>query len=362
MHKICFFINNMGLSGGTERITSIIVNNLCKRGFEVHVVNLIRNDKPFFPLDPNTIYTSIDNVKGGGVGSFFNSVRKLRQYLTENSIDTIVDVESMLAFYAVPAVLFLGVKNIVWEHFNYTVDLGRRSRRWARHLAAIMADDVVTLTERDRGFWRKALWCRANVTAISNPVSFDVSSKKPNFDSKIFLSVGRLTDQKGFDLLLDAWAMVAKRYPDWTLEIVGDGERRASLEAQICKLSLSTSVRLLPATPDIQQHYMNASIYVMSSRFEGFPMVLLEATCFGLPIVSFDCNTGPREIIEPGVTGWLAKAEDVRSLSETMINAIEVLRNPEVYSEMSTNVLARARTFGISTFVDKWVKLLSCKK
>jgi glycosyltransferase involved in cell wall biosynthesis len=361
MDKVCFFINNMGLSGGTERITSIIINHLCKRGFEVHVVNLTHNDKSFFPLDSKAIYTSIDNVKGGGLKAFLKSVKNLRRYLKNHSIDTLVDVESMLALYAVPAVLFLGVNHIVWEHFNYTVDLGRRSRRWARHLAALMADDIVTLTERDRGYWRKASWCRATVTAISNPVSFEVSSKKAVIDQKVFLSVGRLADQKGFDLLLDAWNKVTRLYPDWTLKIVGDGEKRSNLEAQISKLSLSNSVSLVPATTEIQQHYMNASVYVMSSRFEGFPMVLLEAMCFGLPVVSFDCNTGPKEIIEPGVTGWLAKPEDVDSLSETMIQAIEVLSNSEVYSEMSMNVLARARAFGIDTFVDKWVKLLSCK-
>ncbi|GAC33483.1 glycosyltransferase family 4 protein [Paraglaciecola polaris] len=358
MKKICFFINNMGYSGGTERVTSVIINQLCNDGFEVHVVNLNGSDEPFFSLNHAVVYSSLSNVSGGGVKNFFKTVLNLRNYLKKHSIATLVDVESMLAIYAVPAVLFLGINHIVWEHFNYHVDLGRKIRRLARHLAALFADNIVTLTERDKHFWLKGACCRAVITAIPNPVSFGVSLNKADITNKVFLSVGRLTDQKGFDLLLESWQEVVKFYPDWKLKIVGSGDKGDSLKSLAFNLGLADSVVLIPATPNIQEHYMNASIYVMSSRFEGFPMVLLEAMHFGLPIVSFDCDTGPRELIEPGITGWLAKPEDINSLSEVMINAINAFGDTDFYSEISFNAVTRARLFSVYSAVGKWKNLL----
>ncbi|MEE2023033.1 glycosyltransferase family 4 protein [Alkalimonas mucilaginosa] len=360
MKKICLFISDMGNSGGTERVSSILINQLCDKGLDVHVLNLYSSDKPFFQISEKIQYNSLNNVRGAGLTAYFEITRKLRAYLRTNQINCLITVESMLAIYAVPAVWNLKLNHIVWEHFNYHVDLGRRSRRIARHLAALRADNIVTLTERDKQFWLAESFCFASVSAISNPLTFDVSNELANINSKSFLSVGRLVDQKGYDLLIKAWSIVIKVHPEWKLNIVGNGERRDDLTVQIEKLNLSGSVNLIPATKEIDIYYKNASAYVMSSRYEGFPMVLLEAMCFGLPIVSFDCNTGPGEMIEHGITGWLSNAEDVQSLAESMITAINSFNDPEFYACMSNSSLRKATEFNVESFITKWEKILLC--
>lgn len=359
MKKICFFVGDMNLSGGTERVSSVIINQLSQAGFEVHVVNLSGGDKPFFPLDSTAISSSLENVRGGGVKAFYSSVIGLRRYLKRNAIDTLVAVESMLALYAVPATRLLDLQLIIWEHFNFHVDLGRRSRRVARHLAAVCANHIVTLTERDKMFWQKESWCRAKVTAIANPVPFNVSEHQTEPSSKVFLAAGRLTYQKGFDLLLEAWKPVSAKHADWTLKIVGSGEDQQALIAQKERLQISDSVELIAATPAIEQYYKGATYYVMSSRFEGLPMVLLEALSFGLPIVSFDCDTGPADIITPGGNGWLCPRGSVTALTQGMLDAIAVANLPDSYLAYSAQAKIKSGDFSLDAIKNKWIAVLN---
>jgi glycosyltransferase involved in cell wall biosynthesis len=358
MKKICFFVGDMNHSGGTERVSTLILNELHQAEFEVHVVNLAGGEKPFFPLADGVHSTCLGNVQGGGIKAFSASVANLRRYLKKHSIDTLIAVESMLTLYAVPASTFLDLKLIVWEHFNFHVDLGKRVRRIARQIAALTADTVVTLTERDKMFWQSESWCRANIMAIANPVPFTVSEHQPEPANKTFLAVGRLTYQKGFDLLLAAWKPVTEQHPDWTLQIVGSGEDDQSLTQLVTDLDLARSVQLVPATPDVQAYYKKAVYYVMSSRFEGLPMVLLEALSFGLPIVSFDCDTGPSDIVVPGKNGWLCKADSVSSLTSGMISAIEASDVEHVYASYSSEAKAKCGEFYLDAIMKKWIGLI----
>lgn len=359
MKKICFFVGNMNLSGGTERVSSVIINQLSQAGFEVHVVNLSGGDKPFFPLHSTVICSSLDGSPGGRVKMFYNSVIGLRRYLKRNSIDTLIAVESILALFAVPATRLLGLQLIIWEHFNFHVDLGKKTRRVARHLAAVCANHIVTLTERDKMFWQKESWCRAKVTAIANPVPFDVSEHQAAPSSKVFIAAGRLTHQKGFDLLLEAWKPVCAKHSDWTLKIVGSGEDHQTLVSQAERLKIQESVKFFSVTSEIEHHYKSATYYVMSSRFEGLPMVLLEALSFGLPIVSFDCDTGPADIIIPGENGWLCSPGSVTALTQGMLDAIAVASLPDSYLAYCRQAKIKASDFSLDTIKSKWIALLN---
>lgn len=358
MKKICFFVGDMNLSGGTERVSSVIINQLSQAGFEVHVVNLSGGDKPFFPLDSAVICSSLDGARGGRVKMFYNSVIGLRRYLKRNAIDRLIAVESILALFAVPATRLLGLQLIIWEHFNFHVDLGRRSRRVARHLAAVCGNHIVTLTERDKMFWQKESWCRAKVTAIANPVPFDVSEHQAEPSSKVFLAAGRLTYQKGFDLLLEAWKPVSVKHTDWTLKIVGSGEDHQMLVTQAERLEIQESVKFFSVTSEIEHHYKSATYYVMSSRFEGLPMVLLEALSFGLPIVSFDCDTGPADIITPGRNGWLCHPGSVAALTQGMLDGIAVANLPDTYLAYSAQAKIKSGDFSLDAIKNKWIAVL----
>ncbi|KAB7688527.1 glycosyltransferase [Plesiomonas shigelloides] len=357
--KICFFIGGLNSSGGTERVSSVIASELQQRGYQIHMLNLQCGDKPFFELadgiQVNQLFTSV----GRGMLRLPLVIVKLRRYLKQHKIDILIDVESMLALYALPAVIGLNVRHICWEHFNYNVDLGKASRRLARKLAARFADDVVTLTERDKQLWLANTTCKARITTISNPVTISLPSEINLQKEKLFLAVGRLTYQKGFDLLLQAWAQVAPLYPDWRLRIVGDGEDKAMLEQLCCELNIEASTELVPKTKNIAVYYQEAAYFVMSSRFEGFGLVLVEAQAYGLPIISFDCDVGPSDIIINDSTGWLCRQNDVFSMAHKIRNAISIYNEDnDRYYSMCSESIVNSRRFSIDVILNEWIDLI----
>jgi glycosyltransferase involved in cell wall biosynthesis len=354
MKNICFFVGNLNQAGGTERVASVISSELHQRGYQVYMLSLQCGDQPFFDLAPDIKVSQLFANVGRGLLRLPSAIIKLRRYLRQQEIDILIDVESMLSLYSLPAVFGLNIRHICWEHFNYNVDLGKASRRLARKLAARFADDVVTLTERDKQLWLTNTTCKANITAIPNPVTISLPTEINLHKKKLFLAVGRLTYQKGFDLLLQAWAQVALLHPDWRLRIVGDGEDKAMLEQLRRELNIEASTELVPKTNNIAAHYQEAAFFVMSSRFEGLPLVLIEAQAYGLPIVSFDCDTGPAEIIKHGETGWLCEAGNVNSLSEGINMAIKA-----DWYEFSSKSIENSNYFSLPIITGRWIKLLS---
>ena len=358
MKKICFFIGSLNATGGTERVASVIASEFQCRGYQIHMLSLQCGDEPFFELADGIHISQLFTTAGRGMLRLPQAIIKLRRYLQQHQIDILIDVESMLVLYALPAVVGLNVRHICWEHFNYHVDLGKASRRLARKLAARFADDVITLTERDKQLWLANTTCKAHITAIPNPVTIALPININPEKEKLFLAVGRLTYQKGCDLLLQAWAQVAPLHPDWRLHIVGDGEDKAMLEQLRRDLNIEASTELLPKTNNIAAHYQQAAFFVMSSRFEGLPLVLIEAQAYGLPIVSFNCDTGPAEIIKHGETGWLCEAGDVADLSDKISNAVSCFNEEVTYKSFSQHSKENRNEFSVDVIIDKWSDLL----
>lgn len=358
MKRICFFAGSLNQAGGTERVSSVIASELQRRGYQIHMLSLQCGDKPFFELAEGIQVSQLFNSAGRGMQRLPMVIVKLRRYLQQHQIEILIDVESMLALYALPAVVGLSVHHICWEHFNYNVDLGKASRRLARKLAARFADDVITLTERDKQLWLTNTTCKANITAIPNPVTIELPTEINSHKEKLFLAVGRLTYQKGFDLLLQAWAQVAPLHPDLRLRIVGDGEDKIMLEQLRRELNIEASTELVPKTNNIAAHYQEAAFFVMSSRFEGLPLVLIEAQAYGLPIVSFDCDTGPGEIVKHGETGWLCEMGNVSALSGQIINAASCFNDKKCYEEFSGSSVESMKRFSVHEIIDKWLGFL----
>ena len=176
----------------------------------------------------------------------------------------------------------------------------------------------MTLTESDRAAYQDLLGpAGPPVLAIPNAVP-DVPLGPGDPGAHKLIAAGRLTRQKGFDLLLAAFAAVAAKHPDWTLDIFGKGPQRERLEQSVVDLGLGGQVRINAPTDRLGERMRNASVFVLSSRFEGFPLVLLEAMAAGLAVVSFDCPTGPGEILTDGTSGLLVPAEDVPALAAAL--------------------------------------------
>ncbi|PQJ41022.1 hypothetical protein BTN98_05055 [Photobacterium aquimaris] len=362
MKKIVFFTGSLNRTGGTERVAAIIANQLSEKGFSVQFLSLYDGEHCAFPLNDDIKKDTLFEYKLVFKKHYHKVIAKLRKYIKSNNVDVLINIESMLALYSVPACLGINIRNICWEHFNFDVDLGLKLRKISRQVAAFCCDDVITLTETDKNIWLKNARCRANITAISNPASFELSQPRQSVNSKIAISAGRLTYQKGFDFLLDAWALVIKQRQDWKLRIVGSGEDEAALKAQAEKLGLTNHIEWISHVSDMKEQYQLADLYVMSSRFEGLPMVLLEAISSGLPLVSFDCKTGPKEIID-STCGWLAKDGDISSLAEKILTAFTVFDNDEEYAKYSQAAINKCRSeFAIEPIINLWMKLLNNEK
>ncbi|MGH1475095.1 glycosyltransferase family 4 protein [Yersinia proxima] len=355
MKKIAFFGGDISHAGGTERVSLALSNYLVKNGYQVIIISLSGNAPPKFHVDESIKIVSLFNEKKRFSLAYFSVVFRLRRVLIDESIDVLIDVDTMLALFSTTALLGTKIKHISWEHFNYKSNLNIKSRKLARKIAAKYSDAVVTLTEKDRNYWLEKNKYPKKIIAIPNPLPFESKSKLTKKHSKKILALGRLTYQKGFDLLLDIWAKIENMNNDWRLIIAGDGEDKQLLLDKIKMLNLK-NVELLPSTPHVNELYDQSSIYVMTSRFEGFPMVLLEAKASGLPIVAYDCDTGPSELIINHDDGFLIPFDD----NNTFTCKLALLMNDDDLREsMSIKSLKNAEKYKIEVAIgDKWKRLI----
>ena len=249
-------------------------------------------------------------------------VRWLRSLATGTIVVSTRPALTLLASRLAPA----GVIVIAQEHQR----LAAHGRETLNALVAALPNVsiLVTLTESDRAAWEDLLGASGPpVLAIPNAVP-DVPLGPGDPAAHQLIAAGRLEPQKGFDLLLQAFATVADKHPDWTLDIFGKGSRREPLEQAVVDLGLAGRVRINDPTDRLGERMRDASVFVLSSRFEGFPIVLLEAMAAGLAVVSFDCPTGPSEIVADGTSGLLVPPEDVPALAAALdrVMADETLR------------------------------------
>lgn len=357
MKKICFLVGDLNNFGGTERVTSIIANNLAERGYDITIASITDGDSPFFNLNKNVEFISLSfsNYKNSIALRLPLVIRNLRKTLIENSIETLIVVDTFSIMVSLPAVSGLKIRHIGWEHFNFISNMNNKKRWILRRLAARSFDTIITLTDRDRGFWLNNIFNKANVITIPNPCPYP--NQENNYaenENKIVLAVGRLRYQKGFDMLLQAWKEVVNHKPEWKLKIVGDGEQANNLKDYIKVNKLNSSVEMVGKVSNVQAFYKEADIFCLSSRFEGFPMVLLETLSFGLPVVSFNCDTGPEEILE-GTGSILVPKNDVTKLSQELIS---LMNDREKRNAISDKSKIKAEEYQPSEIISLWESLI----
>ena len=352
--KILFLVGNLNNSGGTERVCSIIANELSDVGYSIDILSITGGDQPFFPLNRNVNTHSLFPIPGRVLYRTPAIIHKLRGYLKKEEIDTLIVVETMSVLFTLPAIQGLAIKHICWEHFNFNNDLGKVGRRLARQLAARYCDTVVTLTNRDKRYWLEGTKHKGQIISIPNPSPFAPQKTVKEKNTKTVLAVGRLTPIKGFDLLIKAWVKVATTYPDWKLDIVGEGENRQLLTDLINRYQLDSRINLVGTVSNVEHYYKRSDIFCLSSRYEGFGMVLVEALSFGLPIVSFDCEVGPAEVLED--TGAiLVPPENIDLLTDALINLI---KNKEKRKDISLRSLEKAKAYQSEAIVSKWIQII----
>jgi glycosyltransferase involved in cell wall biosynthesis len=213
---------------------------------------------------------------------------------------------------------------------------------------------LTVLTHRDLDAYQQLLNGRVRLVRIPNSVP-ELEGPHADLDAKVVLAAGRLTPQKGFDLLVRAFGEVAAKHPDWRLRICGAGPQRDELEAIISELGLERSVELPGPAPDLAVEIARASVFVLSSRFEGFPLVLLEAMCKRIGVVSFDCPTGPADVIDDRRNGLLVAPEDAGALAAGIVELIE---DQSLRRRCAAAAVETARAYTIDSIGPRWKALL----
>lgn len=212
-------------------------------------------------------------------------------------------------------------------------------------------DRLVVLTEKNKDAWPEL----SNLVVIPDPLPIQ-SKTSADVHTKRVITIGRYAYQKGYDMLIRAWAEVEKRFPDWQLSIYGMGDQ-SSCRQLISDLGVDPQRCLLNgAVSDVCQEYMNSSVFILSSRFEGFGLVLIEAMSCGLPVVSFDCHTGPDEIISDGHDGFLVPANDIHALSKKLMT---LMGDEELRRRFSENARLSSRKYDADKIASQWTLLFS---
>ena len=222
---------------------------------------------------------------------------------------------------------------------------------WMRSLVSKLRklDSFVVLTEEDKSAWPEL----RNIYVISDPLSF-IPTQYSSLTEKRIIAVGRYAYQKGFDLLLQAWAKIEKQFPDWDIAIFGDGNCEP-YKQQLEELGVDPSrCHLNGPTTDIQKEYVNSSVFAFSSRFEGFGMVLVEAMACGLPVVSFACPCGPKDIIKDGEDGLLVENGNVEAFAGSLS---QLMQNPSLCQSMATAGKANVQRFYMNHIAMRWKNL-----
>lgn len=289
--------------------------------YDVYVLSLHQeNDTLYFPLNDNVTSCTIKKGNAQSV-SYFKYLLKIRSFLKRNKIDVLILVDTGISIYGITAIVGMKVKVITWEHSNFYNNWNSRWFPIFRKFAARHSDAMAVLTERDKRNYENNIRGCVPVKVLPNPASRHQNTY--DIESKIILSAGLLGKIKRFDLLVPIGKIVFSRHPDWQWLLCGDGPERKVLENAVQEAGLSDHICFCGSVKDMESMYRRASIYVLTSEMEGLPMVLLEAKSYGLPIISFDIETGPSDIVQDGVNGYLVKSGDTDEMAERICGLIE---------------------------------------
>ena len=371
--KIVYCIPSLYYPSGMERVVTLKANYFAEvYGYEIVIILTDGKDKkPFYALSPLVSIINLDINYEELYGKSF--LKKIALYLKKQRIfknrlkDCLLKIKPDITISTLRREInFInsikdGSVKIGEIHFskaNYRDLEGEKFINIVRKLIAFFwmkqlihqlkkLDKFITLTEEDRLLWTEL----NNVQTINNPLSF-FPDRISRCENKQIIAAGRYVPQKGFDLLIEAWSLVENKHPDWKLQIFGDGDRKL-LENIIIKNNLQNCY-LNYSTNDIASEFSNSSIYILSSRFEGFGMVIIEAMACGVPPIAFDCPCGPKDIINNFKDGILVKSGDINELAEKICFLIE---NEDVRKEMGVNARKNAERFKIEHIAEQW-KLL----
>jgi len=355
--SITFVISSLR-GGGAERVLSILANYFVNNGYKIDIVYSLKcEQEPAYHIDnkinihklPDSILSINDGFLDGKKNTL-QIIRHLRSKMKALNSDVIISFVDKTNIYSIIAHLGLKAPLIISERSSYYF---RKSKLWRflRKVTYPFSDGIVVLSQYD---YKKFSFVK-NKKIIFNPIDFSIPKGiSTHRDEKIILAVGSLSKTKGFDMLIQSCQNLNLK--DWKVIILGEGSERDNLEQQIKDLALEGRVILPGRKKNVSEYYKKASIFVLSSRNEGFPNVLAEAMSFGCACVSFDCITGPSEMIEDNVNGFLVKVGDVAGFSEKIGYLMD---NESKVAEFSMEASRIVDKLDVSLIAESWVNYMN---
>ncbi|MFF5112790.1 glycosyltransferase family 4 protein [Streptosporangium sp. NPDC000509] len=375
--KIRYMLLHAYGMGGTIRTVINQANAMAAAGHEVEIVSVVRRrESPQFPIDERVRLLALsDQREARPVDSVGRKAwRRIRgkivpagefaaSYFTERVERAVIEYVSALRDGILvttrPALNLISARRtpvsvvrVAQEHMNLATHPAAVRSAIARHYGGL--DAVAVLTGTDRKEYQELL-PDTPVVRIPNAVG-PVRQPPAEREGRLAVAAGRLVGQKGFDLLIPAFRQVVDRHPDWRLRIYGTGPKKDRLRELLKEHALGDNVTLMGRTEHLDEELAKASFYVLSSRFEGLPMVMIEAMAQALPVVAFDCPTGPADVLTPGVDGLLVPPKDVDALAAAMVRLIE---DRELRERIGAAAIVTARDYTPEVVMPLWENLFA---
>lgn len=355
--KICFLVADITFKGGIERVLSNLTNALILQWSDLDITIASQyktNDQPNYPFNDRIKidYLSKKTYSGapgslGRLNKHFRNLYNLRKYFKKHKFNIICSQSftntQLLALSGTPLNNVIAVEHVYYGYYNKII-------RMLRKLLYPKLLGVGVLTTYDQKYYSS--WLK-NVVLIPNPI--EVTNKyHSTLTSKSIIAIGRLEEQKNFAQLIDIFARISTLHPDWTLNIFGEGTLRNSLQTKIESLRLEQKVFLRGTTENIDQEIRKSSFLVMTSLYEGFGMVLIEALRNGVPCISYDCPAGPSDIIIDRENGLLIPEKDIAKMEEAINLLIE---DNELRLRLGENAPESINQFASSVIASKWIDI-----
>ena len=355
MKNIAFLVYDISLTGGAERVAINLAEEFAK-DYNTHLISLFKTNPYDAPKGYKTHF--INSITSSITSHFYVHSKRLKKCLLDNNIDILFAITAGVVTIAIQACHGTKVKTVYCEHSNLENKTYGKKHELRQLIGAKLSDLVVALTERDRQNFIKNLKVKSDkVMAIPNWVdNLATSEKDYNLNSKSIITAGRLESVKGHDMLLKVAKIVNKAHPDWHWDIYGDGTLKENLEQTASSLGVSDFVSFKGNVTGIDEIYPDYSFFVLTSYYEGLPLVLLEAQKANLPIISFDCPTGPSEIVDDKQNGFIVPAYSIGEMASA-IN--ELIENPDKRLEFSKNAPKKLNRFDKTSVKALWEEIIN---
>ena len=355
--KICFFSGDITRSGGTERVAIQLANALKEDNtYDICFISLTEQQKnTFYPMHPKIRRYRLGKKWLNPGPAYIPLIGKLRRFLKKKQIDIIIDIDIVLDVLSIPAAGRLKTKVVSWEHFTADFELSVWYRKMILRYSVKRSDYVVVLTDGDLKEYQERLGRKTSICRIYNPVSCKLKKETKLKKKNIILTVGRLAPEKGIEYIKKVSVKILKKYPEWKWIILGDGTERENLEQFIVENNLQNRLVLKGNVKNVGEYLQQASVFAVTSRYEGLCLGMLEARAMKVPCVSFDVKMGPRELIHDGIDGYLVRPFDCRE----MVKRIETLiNNPELRNQFAEQAFSYMDEFESEKIMRQWKTIL----